>query len=105
MEREWARRRAFVELGLADVQERVRLALPEAVVKAIEPLTAGLRNTNYRVCLDGRGESVVLRLFTGDPAACQRETALYSLLKGRGIPMPAVLYAQPNADPPFAITS
>jgi aminoglycoside phosphotransferase (APT) family kinase protein len=105
MERDWGRRRPFVQLGLEDVQERVRLALPGASVLAIEPLTAGLRNTNYRVRLDGREKSVVLRLFTGDAAACQREAALFGLLKGRAIPMPAVLYAQPHADPPFAIAS
>jgi len=105
MERSWNRRRPFIELGLAEVQERVRLASPGAKVQAIEPLTAGLRNTNYRVRLDGRAESVVLRLYTGDPAACQREAALYALLQGRGIPMPVVLYAEPNAEPPFAITS
>src|SRR5690349_13631834 len=81
MQENWERRFPFRELDHAAIERLIRLALPGADVRAVQPLTAGLRNTNYRVELDGSmpSRSVVLRLYTADPAACQRETALAAL--------------------------
>ena len=42
------------------------------------PLSGGLANTNYKVTLSGANEPVVLRVYTRDPDACERERALYA---------------------------
>ncbi len=104
MEQHWERRHPLVALGAADIEQRLRAVFPAPRVVAFAPLTAGLRNTNYRVQLADRAAPVLLRLFTADAAACAREVALVRLLHGR-VPVPAVLYADPAADPPWTVTS
>lgn len=107
MERGWDRRHPFHDLTTEAVEALVRPAFPDGRVRSIEPLTAGLRNTNYRVDLTRPGGSetcVVLRLYTADPAACRREAALARLV-GDAVPMARVFHADPDADPPYAVTS
>jgi aminoglycoside phosphotransferase (APT) family kinase protein len=107
VERRWERQHPFLRLDRAAVARRLRPLFPGARVREVAPLTGGLRNTNYRVRLDdpavpGAGREVALRLYTADRAACQREVALAARV-GATVPVPAVLYADPAAEPPFAV--
>jgi Ser/Thr protein kinase RdoA (MazF antagonist) len=102
MQQGWERRYPFLELGREALGRLLRRGFPGARVLEAEPLTAGLRNTNYRVRLLGRAEPVVVRLYTADPAACRREVALTTLVRS-SVPVPEVLYADPRADPPLAV--
>lgn len=104
MEQGWARRHPFLELDLAGAQQRIRTAIPTARVLRLDALSGGLRNSNYRVTLAAPPDTLVLRLYTADPTACAREAALARLV-GEIMPVPAVLHAEPGADPPFAIMS
>ncbi len=63
-------------------------------------LAGGLRNTNYRVEL--ASGPAVLRLYTGEAAACRREARLLELLH-QSIPLPRVLDARCDAAPPWAL--
>jgi Ser/Thr protein kinase RdoA (MazF antagonist) len=67
-----------------------------------EVLTGGLRNTNYKLRLDGEDRPVVLRLYAAEAAACAREVALMRLV-GERVPVLRVLRADPTADPPWAL--
>lgn len=101
MERSWERRHAFVELQRDELVRLVGRALPGAAVVDARPLTAGLRNTNYRLELAG-GAAAVLRLYVADPAACGREAGVLAMMAGR-VPAPRVLYYDATSDPPFAL--
>jgi Ser/Thr protein kinase RdoA (MazF antagonist) len=101
MERGWQRRHSFVELPDRELGRLVVRALPGARVVGARPLTAGLRNTNYRVDL-ASGAAVVLRLYVADPEACGREAAVLSAVAGR-VPAPRLLYSDPTATPPFSL--
>jgi aminoglycoside phosphotransferase (APT) family kinase protein len=105
MEADWRRGQPFLELD-DDALGRVLAAagLPGSV-SAAEPLSAGLRNTNYRVTLAGESRPVVVRLYTADPSACRREAALVALAAARGVPVPTFLALAPEADPPVAVTT
>jgi Ser/Thr protein kinase RdoA (MazF antagonist) len=102
MQQGWGRRYPFLEVGREALGRLLRRAITGAHVLEAEPLAAGLRNTNYRVRLLGRDEPVVVRLYTADRAACRREVALARLV-GSNVPVPEVLYADPDADPPLAV--
>jgi Ser/Thr protein kinase RdoA (MazF antagonist) len=101
MERGWERAYSFRRVWRAEAEGFVRLSLPSAKVARVEPLTAGLRNTNYRVELV-EGRALVLRIYTADPSACARESAILAALAGR-VPVPRVLHSEPSADPPFSL--
>jgi Ser/Thr protein kinase RdoA (MazF antagonist) len=101
MERGWERRHPFVELPLAELKRLVARAMPGSDVVAARPLTAGLRNTNYRIELAG-GMAAVLRLYVADREACGREAAVLAAMAGL-VPAPRVLYSDAMADPPFAL--
>ena len=101
MERGWERRHPFFELAPAELEQLVSRALPGAGVVDARPLTAGLRNTNYRIELAG-GAAAVLRLYVSDPEACGREAAVLAAMAGR-VPAPRVLYYDATASPPFAL--
>jgi aminoglycoside phosphotransferase (APT) family kinase protein len=105
LETAWRRGQPFVALTPAEIEHTLVVAGLPGRVTAAEPLTAGLRNTNYRLAIAGRPEPVVLRLYTADPSACRREAALAELAAARGVPVPAFLALAPEADPPIAVTS
>ncbi len=97
VEEAWPRRQPVLRLDRAAIQGLIRLPVREAAL-----LDGGLRNTNYRLRLLGELAPVVLRLYTADPMACRREVALMRLVDGR-VPVPRVLDAKPEADPPWAL--
>jgi aminoglycoside phosphotransferase (APT) family kinase protein len=101
MERGWDRTHTFRRLDAERIEALTRSALPGRRVREAVPLTSGLRNTNYRLSFDD-GSAAVLRLYEADPSACARETAILRSLAGR-IPVPAVLYGEPEAEVPFAL--
>ena len=105
MERNWERAREFIELPTSAIEQRVRAAFADARLKAARQLGAGLRNTNYRLEIEGGPSPLVLRLYVADAEACARETAVLRAMgaRGGGVPVPRVLHADPAADPPFAL--
>jgi Ser/Thr protein kinase RdoA (MazF antagonist) len=105
VESRW-QRQPFVHLDLDAIQTLIGTPVAEA-----EPLSGGLRNSNYRVRLADQPTPVVLRLYTShggrgfdsaEDAPCSRELALNELVRD-SVPMPRVLRADPTADPPWAL--
>ena len=101
MERGWERAHDFMELPARELERRVGGAFPGARLRAAQPLTAGLRNTNYRLEIEGGPSPLVLRLYVAEAAACAREAAVLAAIAGR-VPAPRVLYCDPAATPPYA---
>jgi aminoglycoside phosphotransferase (APT) family kinase protein len=97
VEEGWRRRHPRVQLDL----EAIRSLIGNAVLEA-EVLAGGLRNTNYRLRLAREQPAVVLRLYTAEAAACAREVSLMRLVGDR-VPVPRVLNAAPDADPPWVL--
>jgi len=104
VEQGWQRGFAFVELSATEIEELIHPYAAGARVLEATLLTGGLRNTNYRVQLSSRAEPVVLRLYSADPSACRRETALSRLVEAN-VPVPHVLHAEPSAEPPWALVT
>lgn len=102
MERSWERVHPFVELSVTELEQRVRCAFPGARVSEAVPLTAGLRNSNYRLTLVGAPSPVALRLYVADPEACAREAGVLAAVAGH-VPAPRVWHSEGAANPPFAL--
>jgi aminoglycoside phosphotransferase (APT) family kinase protein len=81
----------------------VRRAFPHAEVERSELLTTGLANTNLRLWLHGHARSYVLRVYTRDPRAVERERALMSYLPP-GFPVPELVHAA-SSPVPFSLWS
>jgi Ser/Thr protein kinase RdoA (MazF antagonist) len=101
VERGWERAYPFRALAIPEAESLVRRVRPDLRVFALEPLAAGLRNSNFRVEV-ASGAPFVLRLYTADPSACMRECAILALLADR-LPVPRVLGCEPTASPPVAL--
>jgi aminoglycoside phosphotransferase (APT) family kinase protein len=97
VEQGWQRRFAFVSLSPDEVS-----ALIGEPVLELQPLSGGLRNTNYRVVRAAQPEPVVLRIHTADPAGCRREQRLLDLVEG-SVPVPHVVRAAPDAQPAWSL--
>ena len=67
-------------------------AFPGHALRSCTVLTGGLMHEMYRVELEGLEDPLVLRLYSGDAAACQKEVDLHHLVAGR-VPVPEILYA------------
>lgn len=96
MEEGWERP-ARLELRLEDLQRLIAPAFPGETLKEFGVLATGLANTNVRFRLAGEATSYVLRLYTRDPKAAQRELELMKHLESAGaepvIPRAALLYS------------
>lgn len=88
----WQRRHATLDLDRETLRAMLAPITPGHAVEAAEPLAGGLANTNYRVTLAGLADPLVVRVFTRDAAACQREVALWRLVQER-VPVPEILHA------------
>ena len=91
-------------LSVPDAERLVRLFDQRSRVTAIEHLADGIANTSFRLQL-ASGDSLVLRSYRRDPAACAKEVALHALVRGT-VPVPEIVYAAPNGidgDGPFAL--
>ena len=73
-------------------------ALPGRTIHSIEPLSGGLSNALYRIRAGNPDESMVLRIYSRDPAACRKEIDLHRLI-APAVPVPEILYADCNGDP------
>lgn len=95
MEQGWARRHEFVELDTATLTALVQPIFPGQWVVSASLLTEGLANTNYKLRVSGQDEDYVLRLYTRERSACQKEWDIYRLVHDR-IPVPEMLHADPD---------
>jgi aminoglycoside phosphotransferase (APT) family kinase protein len=102
MERNWERAHDFLELSAEAIEERLRPTMPGARLISARPLDAGLRNTNYRLEIEGEPSPMVLRLYVADPAACMVEHPVLEKLYGR-VPVPWIYAVDSTADPPFML--
>jgi fructokinase len=68
---------------------------PGTRVVGIEPLTGGLRNSNFKIHLNSREKPLVLRFYEKDPSVCRKEVALLGLVRPT-VPVPEVLHAEPE---------
>jgi aminoglycoside phosphotransferase (APT) family kinase protein len=64
-------------------------------------MPGGLINAMYRLEVEGLRDPLVLRLYTRDPSACQKEVDLHRLVAGR-VPVPEILYAATGEDADLA---
>ena len=72
-------------------------ALPGARVLQAQAVGGGLSTTLVKLWLAGREQPVVLRSYTRDREACAREARIAALI-GDSVPVPAVLYADPQGE-------
>jgi aminoglycoside phosphotransferase (APT) family kinase protein len=79
-------------LDNATLVEMLAPVFPGKAIATAEALSGGLANTNYKVTLAGRNEPVVVRIYTREPEACQKELDIYHLVHER-VRMAEVLYA------------
>ena len=91
MQEGWERLHAHLALDEPALAALIAPALPGHALLAAEPLAGGLANTNYKVTLAGMDEPMVVRVYTRDPDACQRERALFALVHER-VRVPGCLY-------------
>jgi aminoglycoside phosphotransferase (APT) family kinase protein len=89
------RLRPAPDLTLELANRLVASALSGRRVVAVELLSGGLINANFKIHLDSPNDPLVLRFYTRDPATCQKEVDLYQLVH-RTVPVPEVLYAEPK---------
>lgn len=98
-EARWVRAAPRGEALRSAIGDIMRRAFPSAEITSIQSLD-GLRNTNFKVLLDCA--AVLLRIYEHDRSLCRKELDLLDLIGSR-VPVPPVLYAEPDANPPFAI--
>jgi aminoglycoside phosphotransferase (APT) family kinase protein len=79
----------------------VAAVFPSAELERHQVLTTGLANTNARFWLRGDPDSYVLRLYTRDPRAQSRESALMRFLAQRAptVPVPQLLHTAASPAP------
>lgn len=98
------RRQPLIALRASEVEELVGRAIPDARVVEIERVTQGRCNTNYRVVVDGRAGALGLRLVARAPEEAGKEVAVLRAVSPV-IPVPEILYAETDAQPPFYVCS
>ena len=91
----WDRRTPLLSLDDATLARLLAPRWADARIQSAERISGGLANTNYRVLMEGREESLVVRVYTREPEACAREAALLRLV-AESVPVPEVLYAEPE---------
>src|SRR4051794_6948837 len=98
MEENWERP-ARLELSPEQLNQLIAPAFPGRSSAQHALLSTGLANTNVRFRLHGDATEYVLRLYTRDRAAAQRELGLMKYLSagsGPVIPVPALVYSDPE---------
>jgi aminoglycoside phosphotransferase (APT) family kinase protein len=103
-EARWLREEPRRTLPPQLLERVVQAAFRRNRVVDIQPLTAGLRNANFKLRLDSVRGSFVLRIYEHDASLCQKEVDLLRLI-GVSIPVPELIYAEPRGWeelPPFA---
>ncbi|MGI8743622.1 MAG: phosphotransferase family protein [Bryobacteraceae bacterium] len=72
-------------------------ALPTHRLVSFEQVKGGLRNTIYRLHVDGWQDALALRVYSQSHSTCQKEIELHRLVSGV-IPVPEIVYADPVDD-------
>ncbi len=106
-EARWVRPEPRRALPAAELERAAGMAFPGRRVVAADPFAEGLRNANFKIRLDAAPEWVVLRIYEHDASLCRKEIDLLNVA-GRLVPVPEVLYAEPdgsNGIPPFVFLS
>ena len=104
-EARWTRREPRRTLPPKILDRIVHTAFPRCSVVEMQPLGDGLRNANFKLCLDGQPEPVVLRIYEHDASICRKELDLFRLAGGL-VPVPAVIHSEPYGLedlPPFTL--
>ncbi|NDD31136.1 MAG: aminoglycoside phosphotransferase family protein [Proteobacteria bacterium] len=82
---------SWVSLDVGSVQALLAEVLPQARVTALQELRDGYCNTNYKVCVEGPVDALVLRVFTMGQRSPRRQLALMQRVCGQ-VPVPRVLH-------------
>jgi hypothetical protein len=72
-EARWTRREPRRTLPPEILDRIVHTAFPRCSVVEMQPLGDGLRNANFKLCLDGQPEPVVLRIYEHDASICRKD--------------------------------
>ena len=92
----WTRTTPVLKVDVDEATELVRPALGDVRVLEVETLGGGHSNTNLRVRLDAKPNSVVLRLYQRDPKEARKEAAI-SALVAPTVPVPRYLHVGTRA--------
>lgn len=105
-EARWSRLAPRRHLDPDLAQSLLQCAFSGCSIAAMEPLSGGYRNANFRVRLNPPAlPEMVLRVYEHDASLCRKEVDLMRLV-GSTVPVPEVLYANTEANtdlPAFAI--
>jgi len=88
----WTRGVPLLNLSVNEVGTLCEPAFPGQGVVECTEARGGLVNTNLRVCLSGRDEPILLRLYTRDPTQAHKEWALNRLTADASVPVPRFLH-------------
>jgi aminoglycoside phosphotransferase (APT) family kinase protein len=91
MRERWTRTTPILKVEPDEAETLIRPALGESRVLRVEPLGGGHSNTNLRLHLDGRPNSVVLRLYQRDPTQAPKEARISALVAAT-VPVPHYLH-------------
>jgi aminoglycoside phosphotransferase (APT) family kinase protein len=87
------------------LERMVHAAFPGTRLLEAEPFPEGLRNANFKICLDSFSKPIVLRVYEQDASLCQKEIDLLRLVSG-SVPVAQVIHTEPGGLddlPPFAL--
>lgn len=104
-EARWIRSEPRRSLPAPDLDRLLHHALGNCTVVEVQPLTAGFRNANFKLHLDGGAGCIVVRIYEQDPSLCRKEIDLLRVV-GATVPVPQVIFAEPaglDGLPPFAL--
>lgn len=91
-----------IEFTNHQLNELIKPFVENAVVLSHQTLSSGLANTNICLNLEGHKGPYLVRFYTRDSSALEREVALYELLKHK-IPVPKILYKGSSSFGPYAL--
>ena len=97
MESTWERRNKIYPIQKDQVQQLFYPLILQKKITSITYLSGGLRNTNYKVLVDGYKTPFILRIYTDEDESCEKELAIYKFLKDI-IPVPKVYYTSRAKD-------
>jgi len=104
-EARWIRSEPRRSLPESDLDRLLHHALGNCTVIEVQPLTAGFRNANFKVRLDGGAGCIVVRIYEHDASLCQKEIDLLRMA-GVTVPVPEAIFAEPSGldgFPPFLL--
>ena len=104
-ESRWLRAEPRRNLPVPALERMVHSAFPGSRVLDAQPLTDGLRNSNFKLQIESLSDPVVLRIYEHDLSLCQKELDLFRLVAS-AVTVPELIHAEPNGLedlPPFTL--